>query len=31
LTADFNAMIEDLRLALQRPDRPASRRTRKPD
>ena len=31
LTADFNAMIEDLRSALQRPDRPASKRTRKPD
>jgi ribonuclease P protein component len=31
LTADFNAMIEDLRSALQRLDRPASKRTRKPD
>jgi ribonuclease P protein component len=31
LTADFNAMIEDLRLALQRLDRPTSKRTRKPD
>ena len=31
LTADFNAMIEDLRSALQRPDRPASKRTRNPD
>jgi ribonuclease P protein component len=31
LTADFNAMIEDLRSALQRLDRPASKRTRNPD
>ena len=31
LTADFNAMIDDLRSALQRLDRPASKRTRKPD
>ena len=31
LTADFNAMIEDLRSALQRLDRPASKRTREPD
>ena len=31
LTCDFDAMIEDLRSALQRLPRQASKRTRKPD
>jgi len=31
LTCDFNTMLNDLRSALQRLDRQASRATRKPD